>query len=235
MTRSSAYRGFWEGLREVGRLRSLCVKRAVPADALRRARDRDDALCRAALVLLCSHIEGFFEQLVVDVLQFHEINCTPVRVMPLRLRVTQIWRYIQAAGIAVDEKKWAAIQEVKISGLSDEGGTCSGGMLDAELHTKGFATPGSKEVDILFTSVGLGELWAAIDAKLSVTRSATWLDSLVQRRHPIAHGDQGAKATPKDVLTYIADMRKLAGAFDSVVGERLASAFAVPDPWSLLT
>jgi len=79
MTSSTAFQNFRGRLREVGALRSLCVSEDVAPRKRPRARQINDALCRAALVLLCAHMEGFFEQLINDILLFHESNNTPVR------------------------------------------------------------------------------------------------------------------------------------------------------------
>lgn len=234
MTTSSSFRNFRERLREVGTLRTLCVREDVRPRERERARKRNVAVCRAALVLLCSHMEGFFEDLTADILQFHESNRTPLKAMPLRLRVAQVWRYVHLPEGASDERKWSALQAVRTSNVVDETANCASGMLDAELHTKGFAVPGSSEVEGLLKSVGVPNVWTAIDGELKTRHAWGPLDALVYRRHPIAHGEQGAKATPDDVSQYIVEMQKLAAAFDVVVARCLEYGFAVADPWSLL-
>ncbi len=234
MSSCLAYLTFRSRLREVGTLRSLCVSEDVAPRERPRARQINDAACRAALVLLCAHMEGFFEQLINDVLAFHELNGTRIGSMPLRLRITQVWHYLALNQASIDEKKWSALQKIKTSKMIDERITCTPGTLDVELHTKGFANPGSNEVESLFATVGLFMVWEWVDKDLNTRRSYDALDALVARRHPIAHGDQGAKATPQDVLRYIIEMKRLTAAFDRIVGRWLTDTFAVADPWSLL-
>jgi hypothetical protein len=107
--------------------------------------------------------------------------------------------------------------------------------LNLDLHVKGFSTPGSREVEELFCSVGLDKVWGAIETKKPGSRIyRRSLDSLVARRHPIAHGDSGAMATLGDVRQYINDMRELAEIFDVVVTEHLLSMGAPDDLWATL-
>lgn len=135
--RSPALMSFRVRLGEVNRLLKLCEPASSPIKQRARARKRDDALCRAALVLLCSHMEGYFEDLIDSVIVFHELNKTLVRDLPVQLKVTQIWGSVGLTEGLNDSKKWDIIQAIRNQCLTDEALNCNSGFLDSDLHIKG--------------------------------------------------------------------------------------------------
>jgi hypothetical protein len=232
---SPALRSFRQRLGEVEALLKLCEPNLSGLEKRSKARKKDEALCRAALVLLCSHMEGFFEDLVQDILQFHELNGTEIVNLPLRVRIIQIWKHLELADSATDEKKWAGIQAIRSSNVANESLRCEVGTFNIDIHIRGFTTPGSKEVEKLLRSVGIDDVWDLVEKKNSGSRILKHsLDALVYRRHPIAHGNADAKATPDDVKQYLRDMRKLAKLFDDVIAESLLPCCVKGDPWSLI-
>ncbi|MEW6212779.1 MAG: HEPN domain-containing protein [Acidobacteriota bacterium] len=185
--------------------------------------------------LLCSHLEGFFEDLVLDILRFHELNETQINNLPLRLRIVQLWRHLDLVEKANDQKKWAVIQSVRNSTVADETLKCEIGMFDLEIHIKDFANPGSKEVEKLFHNAGIDDIWNFVEARGSGSKILkTSLDSLVHRRNQIAHGDAGATATPNDVKQLIIDMRRLTKVFDLVIADYLSACSTGSYPWDIL-
>ena len=231
--RSKAHLVFQDRVREVIQLLRLCDLESTPATPQKRR--TDEALCRAAVVLLSSHMEGFFEDLVKDALQFHELNKTKISLLPLRLRLLQLRKALDLVDRGADERSWQNVTLIRESLFSDESKFCAIGAIDLECHTAGFANPGSNEVKDLLYSVGIPDIWTIILARKPgnvVLRGS--LDALVSRRNPIAHGDAGAKATVKDVIGYLKDMRRLVTEFDEVTSEQLSKISGLPDPWAIL-
>jgi hypothetical protein len=234
ISRSPASRRLDLRLDEVTTLVALCpVDHSIGSRELNRSRER--ALCRSALVLLCSHMEGFFEDLIDDVIAFHEKNSTKVRNLPIALRVKQAKALVVTlSGSSSDVRKWEAIQTFRADHFYDESQACVSNMLDASLHTVGFASPGSSELESLFSSVGFTELWAEIAAWRSGYLLKGTLDALVVRRHDVAHGKLNASITPSDITQYLLDMRALADSVDISVGEWLEASHERKNPWGLL-
>lgn len=239
ISRSPALRLLDQRLEEVMALIGMCP----PPDSDLGSRDenrrKERALCRAALVLLCSHMEGFFEDLIEDVLSFHATNRTTILMLPAALRVRQSEGHVRILAERSNdgEKRWRVIQQFRSEPLFDDTGQCMTGLLDATLHTHGFASPGSTELDGLFRSVGFAFLWTEIQSRPRGTRGDLLkgaLDAVVLRRHDVAHGDAGAVITPGDLGSYVDSMRELAERTDVVVGEWLEATHACKNPWGLL-
>ncbi len=224
---SPALKDFWTNLKEVGTLISLCEMPETKSIQ----RIRNESLCRSSLVLLCSHMESFFETLIVDILQFHEFNQTPVVKLPNQLRVSQIWKDPSSIASANSDKKLRYILSIKSSLLADNLEVCVSGSFDSDLNTKGFASPGSKEVEKLFNSIGIAKIWDTIKAKTGNEVLKDSLNGFVLRRHNIAHGNSGDRPTISDVRLKIIDMCRLVRVFDQIVFEYLTNDFAAQDLW----
>jgi RiboL-PSP-HEPN len=225
---SPALKDFWTNLKEVGTLISLCkMSENKPIQRI-----RNESLCRSSLVLLCSHMESFFENLVVDILQFHEFNQTSVEKLPSQLRVAQIWKDLSTLASASSDTKLTCILAMKNSLLVDNSQRCVEGIFDPDLNTKGFASPGSKEVEKLFTSVGIEKVWDVVKAKTGNETLKNSLNSFVSRRHNIAHGNSGDRPTISDVTSKVKDMCCLVRIFDEVVFEYLTNDFEAQNLWA---
>ena len=233
MTSAPAHSNFIQRLDEIHVLISLCSPADASIEETIKNLQRDKSLSRAAMVLLCSHVEGFFEELIGDVLQFHETNKTSVNALPLRLKTTQLWNIVGVSDTASDARKWAIIQALRKSVIADDGSQCDIGILNQELHTKGFANPGSNDVARLLSTVGVDDVWGMLEAAgLGLLKNS--LDAIVGRRNPIAHGDANAAATPNDVEQYVKDMLTLASEISGITAQHLQSSSGVSDPWLLL-
>ncbi len=228
---SPALCAYWERMKEIGILYHLSGSAATLGTPVRR-RESEVALCRSTLVLLCSNMEGFYEDLAVDILQFHEHAATSMATLPKVLRVKQLWK--KGLDDADDMKKWCFIEQVRRTEFADDNETCTKGIFTSDLHTRGFSSPGSKAVAKLLGSVGLQDYWGKVEGLLNSRILENSLDSLVGRRNPIAHGDASATATPGDVRKYIEDMCKLARSSDTIAHTYLTSEFSHPAPWSVI-
>ena len=226
--RSPALKNFWLDLKEVGTLISL----REATESKPKQRKVNESLSRGSLLLLCSCMEGFFERLVEDILQFHEFNATRVAALPVHLRVLQVCNRGVPSESANTETKWKFIQQVYISRLSDDSQTCTSGVFLAELHTKGFASPGSNDVKKLFQSVGIGDVWELVEKKTGSVTLKRSLDGFVSRRNNIAHGNLADKLTLNDFKFIVQDMCNLARLFNDVVAQYLIDEFNTANLWT---
>ena len=228
--RSLALKKFWINLREVGTLISL----SYPNEVTSRQRETNECLSRAAILLLCSHIEAFFEDLIIDVLRFHENNQTSIDMLPIHLKVIQIIRKPLSENL-VPEKKWTILESISQSSFMDKAERCSVGMFNANLHLKGFASPGEENIENLFKGVGVLRVWDLIQVKAGTNNLKISLNNFVNRRNNITHGGFTDKPTIGDVKTYIRDVCKVTIIFNDIVTKYLTDDFNVENPWQVIS
>ena len=226
--RSPALRNFWQNLKEISTLMNLCKGSTI---ALPKRRVEQDSLCRAAIVLLCSHMEGFFERLVEDILRFHELNATSIVQLSIDLRVVQVWSRSKIVDSTNTQDRWKFIRQVHTNRFVSDGQVCTAGMFDLELHTKGFASPGSSEVGKLFCSVGVNNIWQTVQQETGSSTLMKSLNGLVNRRNNIAHGSLSDKPTLSDIKVSVQDMCKLVIVFNFIVFKHLAEDFGATSIW----
>lgn len=228
--RSPALIKFWINLREVGVLVSLSKK----DENSSKQREINECLSRASILLLCSHIESFFEDLILDILTFHEYNQTSISMLPDRLKFIQTLRKPITDNLGAD-KKWIIIEAIIQSPFADSNNQCYPGIFDVNLHLKGFASPGSDNVDDLFKSIGINEIWDSVGNKASTNRPKINLNAFVNRRNNITHGSAADKPTMGNVRNYVCDMCSIVVIFNEIVTEYLSNNFNVTDPWGLIS
>ncbi len=223
--RSPALKDFWINLKEVGTIMSLFE----PNETAIKKKPVNESLSRAALLLLCSHVENFFESLIVNILTFHESNQTSSEQLPERMRVTQILSSTELLDKAYSGNKWKLINKIRDSKFVNDQERCTPGDFDSELFTKGFASPGSKEINNLFKGVGIENVWKA-DGVEQLERS---IDAFVARRNGIAHGSSADKPTPLDIKGFVIDICKLVRYFNKIIVEYLIREFNPPSLWGI--
>ena len=229
-SRSPALPKFWINLREVGTLISLSYTN----ETTPKHREINECLSRASMLLLCSHVESFFEDLIVDILSFHENNQTPVDILPISLKVTQILSKPLLDSLSPD-KKWKILEEISQNLLTDENEKCRQGIFQEKIHLNAFASPGSSNVENLFKGIGISSVWNLVEQKTGNENSKIRLNVFVSRRNNITHGSSGDKPTIGDIRNYICDMCLIVKIFNLIVTEYLISDFNVRDPWKVIS
>lgn len=222
--RSPALKDFWVNLKEVGTIMSLFE---VNETAIKK-KPVNESLSRAALVLLCSHFENFFESLIIDILTFHESNQTSISQLPERLRVTQILKSPDLLDKPYSGDKWKLMDKIRASKFIHDNRKCTSGDFDSEICVKGFASPGSKEIENLFRGVGIENVWRSNAMQLKNS-----INAFVARRNGIAHGSSSDKPTPSDIKGFVNDICKLVRHFNKIVAEYLIREFNPSHLWGI--
>jgi hypothetical protein len=232
--RSRAYTRLAERFGEVRTLLGLCSSPETDPQVHRSAASKDAALLRGALVLLCSHLEGFFEDLMEDSLRAFNLRAPNVKAIPMVIRQKQVTHRLRTAEAADSERDWHRLLECIGHPLLRDDDPCSPGdrKIDPELHIKGFASPGTSEIDKLMASIGVVESWAIVTAELGNKRGADTVNAVVNRRNQIAHGNLESSVSRPDVEGYINVLELVCEKFDAIVGRHLASCIDDPNPWS---
>lgn len=220
---------------EVWTLLGLCSSPETDTQTRRIAVGKDAALLRGALVLLCSHLEGFFEDLIEEALRAFDFLAPTVAAIPLAIRKKQVTSGLSLTNSSDPDRDWRVLLDCVAHPLLRDDHPCSPGSrrIDSDLHIKGFASPGTGEVNKLMASIGLIECWGIVAEKFGSRRGAYTVDAVVNRRNQIAHGNLESSVSRSDVEEYVVVLEKVCGQFDTLVGEHLASSTGSLDPWAL--
>ncbi len=201
-------------LGEVSCLIEICKSRK--ARTTKNIVAEEPALLRGALVLLSSHLEGFFEDLVVDIVEAIDTGASTPAVFPAAIRARQSLREPSRWANANQEKRWEYTREAAESPLFNDNVLHVAGNLDSGLHTIGFANPGTSEIKDLFKTVGITDCWTAFNAIEPQQGYKNEVDAIVGRRNQIAHGDLNAIVTILDLDGYSCNFMHTAGVFSQL-------------------
>lgn len=226
---SPASRKFLFSLREVGTLTSISYQN----EKTSKQREINESISRASILLLCSHIESFLEDSIVDILDFHQRNQTPMTMLPTKLKFIQTMRKPLSDSLSY-EKRWQILEEIGKSHFVDDNQNCKPGIFNTELDLKGFASPGSGEVERLFDDIGITKIWDRVQTQAASSNLKRSLDGFVARRNNITHGASSDKPAIEDVKVYIRDMCKIVLYFDLVITDYLVNDFDVSYPWETI-
>jgi len=182
---------FYTRLEEIEYLKEMI--RNLEPPMIEQNRKKSSVLKRASIVLLCSHLEGYFEDLILEFVdKLCKSNITMDRI-PGKLKVAQIKKDLASHNNKEDLVKKLFINYSK---LWEDTQIIRSGYLDGERITRNFADPGSKKVEDLFESIDL-RIWRYIPSILKND-----LDAIVKRRGDIAHGDLNSTVSFQDVNRY---------------------------------
>lgn len=221
-------------LLEVKRLLSLCA----PDDADYRIRrenvTRDEALLRGAHVLLCSHLEGYFEDLISDLVDAYDKLTSQVNALPDELRARQVMGAPSKWEIKDTTKRWQIVQEWASHPLVKNEGAKPQGYMEPALHIDGFSNPGTNEIKTLFETVGIGDVWVKFKAIEPDQILVESVNAIVHRRNQIAHGSTDATITLADAKLYVQRAERVAEVFEQIVTAEANHRLALTDCWQQL-
>ena len=200
---TAAYSGFIQRLGEVDTLRRLAAERE-RADPIV-LRHEINALCRGAVVLLCSHLEAFVRQLGETGLDaLHSKQVSRGSVSPrLYYHISQ--DLISDLRGATDPEKIAnrvfAFLDSDLVHWSKDGPFPE--PIVADRFNQGFANPAFRKIKKYFHRFGYRDYGSDLARRLQADYqpTVTMVDHLVDTRNKIAHGDQDATMTPSDVAS----------------------------------
>jgi len=201
-------------LREVGCLVSICRSRRS-----RRSRDfaaEEPALLRGALVLLSSHIEGFFEELIGDIINTIDSGVQTPSAIPEAIRIRQILGDPSRWSTEDQIRRWNILRKAASSPLFDDNAIHVSGQLDPGLHTDKFSNPGTTEIQALFKTIGIDNCWDDFHVIEPRKTYRYEIDAIVSRRNQVAHGDLNASITDLDIEAYIRNFRHTALVFSQM-------------------
>ena len=212
-----------ERLNEVRCLVGVCRSRR--ARAAKAIKSEEPALLRSALVMLCSHVEGYFEDLVEDVLLAFDGRAARSDQLPQPIRVRQTLGTTARWEVNDAKKRWLLVQECSSSPLLVDAAPHVAGGFDSGLHTGTFANPGTSQIRDLFETVGISDVWAEFAKIEPGVAYKNEIDAIVSRRNQIAHGDRTSLVTESDVQNYLLNFAHTASVFEALAAKHIASTF----------
>lgn len=207
-------------LDEIGCLVDICRSRR--SRRTRGFASEEPALLRGALVLLSSHIEGFFEELVEDVINAIDQGIQTPGAMPKEIRIRQVLGEPSRWQIEDQSRRWDFIRSAAESPLFGDTATHVAGLLDPGLHTDRFSNPGTTEILSLFKSIGILNCWEQFHAIEQRKTYKNEIDAIVSRRNQVAHGDMNSIITDLDIEAYMKNFRHTATIFSQMTQNHIA-------------
>lgn len=179
------------------------------------SRDKASALNRALIVMLCSHIEGYLEDVVIEFVDELCKNRVQAGKVPGKLKVTYMTEYLKKLRY---EESWIKKLFTDYSKLWIDNQILEEGDIEGERIVSDFGNPGSGKVEEILKCIGV-EIWNQIPPKLKGVKYD--LDAIVYRRNAIAHGDLESSVTSEDVLRYHESAVKLTGWINNLIENHL--------------
>lgn len=218
---TSAYSSFKDRLAEVEILRKAAAAKE-RSDAIR-YRNEINALCRGAIVLLCSHVEAFVKEIGELALDKFFANRVDRRKIPLSIFYHISKDIIDIIGDGRDAEKTAE----RIFGFLQSDGhfwSKNGSFptqIPSDRFNKGFSNPGFRKIRAYFLRFGYSEYKNDLNVVLGPKSIPVinMLNHLVDTRNSIAHGDPSATKTPNE----IGEMVKLISIFCRATDDVFAS------------
>jgi RiboL-PSP-HEPN len=219
MTRyTQSYSNFVVRLEEIEHLRRIASdKEKIDPIALR---NEINALCRGAIVLLCSHLEAYIKEIGEAALESLSTN----KVSRSKIAIQTFYYLSQSHIKEIQGSVDPQIISEKVMGFVDsEAAHWSRiGTVDNQLpildFNKGFSNPGFKKIIKYFNRFGYSKYKAdiAVILKADFGGVANAVDGLVDLRNKIAHGDPTATRTPQEIKLMIGTIKKFSRTTDQV-------------------
>lgn len=187
------------------------------------------AIGRASIVLLSSHFERYHYGVTEEVVAAINVSALPSERLPEEIRL----RHSEAAIDELAAMEWIrrgpALREL----VAKDGPLWSSGTavstLDYARLLRWMSAPKPRELLRLYRMFGIHDVFSSV-TRTAHTRSALWLsiESLVDKRNNIAHGDATESATQADVRRYVSAVGVFCQRVDRLVGRHLGRALEIP-------
>ena len=219
---TTAYSKFVKNLREVEALNKLAKEHADDKVLLNGSQAVRDALCRSAIVLLSSHIEGYIENLVELIL----FKIVEKRIPKTKLSLIFLYYLSKDLLVSICETESPYKVSKKVKKLfsrdyfiwSDNEFFCED--LQIDLFISEFSSPRFKRINKFFARFGYQEYSRDLrrNLKSKYDPCMNMVDNVVDQRNKIAHGDVSTTSTPKDLEDMLDLIYLFCRSTDEVVG-----------------
>lgn len=203
--------------------------------------EKTNAINRACVVLLCAHLEGYLEDLAVDIVDCLVRNGSRSTDVPLPLRMlhfeSHASRLLAQQGQILQTNDTSEVEAFFRDQASLWGGPWQPptGVLDATLATAKMSNPTSAEIRRFLAKLGITDAFRPIMGSSHIASPQALrdrIDDLVRKRHAVAHGAANTAdslPTSEDVDRYFGAVLRFAIRVEAEI-LRLLEPVCAPDP-----
>lgn len=196
---------------------------------------KNSALIRSCIVLLSSHFEAFFEEIVSEYIDFLNSSKLEAPKIPKSVKATQVDSELKVIAETTDWTKRVNRIENLFSFNHALWTKLHVPILKSDLITKDFNNPGSKQIERLFSYLDINSFFKKIGLlykKLELEQIfEQTVNSFVSIRNKISHGEPtDCRQTKDDILRYINFFTAIALATDKIIGRELKKLCKIR-PW----
>lgn len=191
------------------------------------------AICRAGIVLSCSHFEAYLYGINLQAVDTVNVRGAAAAALSLRLRLAHSRKRI--ADIAASSWEGEARSRQLAEFVAADGWLWShehGGKLESEQLLTWMKSPTPDAVVRYFRMWGVEDVFVAITRRAS-TRGImrARLEEMVTKRNNIAHGDAGESASLGEVREYLRTTRSFCRRADARLAREIARITGGSRPW----
>jgi len=219
---SLAYSGFLHRIKEIVALKQLAKRKSLETNGIVHP-SLINTLCRAGVVLISSHLEGYIEELGEHALeQIHQKKVAKNK-FSKSFRYHLVKRYVKSIRDTTDPEKLSDKIGVFISQWSDIWSTINTfrNALPTDSLIGGFSNPKHKHIRKFFRCFGYNTFDQDLRNQLTYDFDpcCNMIDQIIEQRNKIAHGDTTAPGTPSELEDMIRLVKKYCRNVDIVVGD----------------
>jgi hypothetical protein len=192
-----------------------------------------DAVNRACVVVLTAHLEGFIEDLVIDMIDFLNQSTPATQDLPAVLLAAHVIVEIdEIAQIQDSDKRATRIDQLfRLHAPLWLDQRMTSGRLRAESITSGLGNPGAKEIARVLGVLGLSDVFSTVRLPDGADPEKR-INELVGIRNSIAHGG-GPSVRDEQLETYVIAVESVALALDQAAAAHLQAMCRIPArPWA---
>jgi RiboL-PSP-HEPN len=217
---TAAYQALLQRLSEIEALNRLARRHSVKLGVKQDAATAN-ALCRASIVLLSSHLEGYVENLADVILQRIFQRALSKQKLAPRFLYYFSKDLLDELYDTRDPDKIAMKMKVLFQRDGDIWSTngAFGAQLPSDRFIADFSNPSFEKIKRFVARFGYNDYTGDLGhlLKANYQPCINMVDNVINQRNKIAHGDAVATATPGDVADMLRLMRQFCRATDDVV------------------
>lgn len=186
---------------------------------------------RASVVLLSSHFERYFYSINEEVVTYLNLQSIPSEQYPEEVRILHAKSTLDEIGATAWENRAQKLYEYSSNEawLWSPGQT---GQLDHNRFLAWMKAPKPKKIVRYYKYWQIKNIFEAVTRKASHKNDLFFsLQSLVELRNNIAHGDPAAQATQRDVKKYLKSVETFCERADRKLSSQIKKLFYCDKPW----
>jgi hypothetical protein len=227
---SASLASLQDGLEEV---RDLQRANPTPTGLAPRQPEITQAIGRASVVILSSHLEGYIDGVNLEVTAVVNHGGVDSTRLPQILRLVHSKPAVEALAATAWEGNPRALKLAEF--LASEGwlwAASLGGRLEADRLLIWMKSPMPDDLVRYYRHWGIEDIFQAITRAPHVRSDLRLrIKELVEKRNAIAHGDQSTAATQNDVVAYIKAVATFAERADRVLAQQVSRICGTGRPW----